>query len=138
MPSCRARPRTLGKAWDNTTRRFDVSGAREAGGCPCCVEGRLEYLAGEAASAAITLCGRNAVQITPSDRGGELDLARLAGRLGAHGKFSHNGYLLHGSLDASDGGGPYELTVFPDGRAIIKGTTEPETARSLYARYVGS
>jgi adenylyltransferase/sulfurtransferase len=33
---------------------------------------------------------------------------------------------------------PYEMTLFPDGRAIIKGTTDTAIARSLYARYVGS
>ena len=32
---------------------------------------------------------------------------------------------------------PYELTVFPDGRAIVKGTSDTGIARSLYARYVG-
>ena len=32
---------------------------------------------------------------------------------------------------------PYEMTVFPDGRAIIKGTSDAGIARSLYAKYVG-
>ena len=30
------------------------------------------------------------------------------------------------------------MTVFADGRAIIKGTKDPAVARSLYARYIGS
>ncbi len=128
--------------WENLTRRFDVSGARGSGQCPCCVEGALDFLAGETASAATSLCGRNAVQITPADtapRGERLDLARLAQRLSAHGEFTHNGYLLHGRFSGREAGnGPLELTLFPDGRAIIKGTTEPETARSVYARYVGA
>ncbi len=123
--------------WANTTRRFDMRGARHAD-CPCCGQGCFEYLAGECGSSATPLCGRNAVQITPAGRAAEadLDLACLAERLAAHGEFRHNGYLLHGRLD--EDGGPLELTVFPDGRAIIKGTTHPETARSVYARYVGN
>ncbi len=126
--------------WQNTTRRLDVAAARRAGTCPCCVAGRFEFLAGDSSSATTTLCGRNAVQISPPpSAGGNLDLALLAGRLSAHGTFTHNGYLLHGRFDGPDGdNGPYELTLFPDGRAIIKGTTEPETARSIYAKYIGS
>lgn len=125
--------------WDNTTRRFDVSGARDAGDCPCCARGEFAFLAGRTASATTALCGRNAVQITPAEpaaAGRGLDLAEMADRLAPHGRFTHNGYLLRGRFGARDG--ELELTLFPDGRAIIKGTTEPETARSLYARYVGS
>jgi adenylyltransferase/sulfurtransferase len=129
--------------WRNRTQRFDIAGARDVGTCPCCAEGRFEFLAGETASATTALCGRNAVQITPptpptpADPG--LDLAQVATRLGAHGDFRHNGYLVHGRFRAEtdDRGDPLELTLFPDGRAIIRGTTEPEAARSIYAKYVG-
>ena len=129
--------------WENTTRRLDVSGARSAGVCPCCVSGRFEFLAGDASSATTSLCGRNAVQITPaSGEGGPgdtLDLASIATRLSAHGVFTHNGYLLHGRFSDLEGElGPVELTLFPDGRAIIKGTTEPDTARTIYAKFVGN
>ncbi len=127
--------------WENRQRSFDVSGARVD--CPCCVNGRFEYLEGAAGSAVTSLCGRNAVQITPpggAREGGRLDLAVAAARLAPHGDFSFNGYLVHGRFArervAADG--PVELTLFPDGRAIIKGTNEPETARSIYARYVGT
>lgn len=126
--------------WDNSLRRFDVAGARNADGCPCCGLGRFEHLLGEARSATTTLCGRNAVQITPPQgRTDSLDLGEIAARLAAHGSFTHNGYLLHGCFGTEVGAGdPVELTLFPDGRAIIKGTTEQDAARSIYARYVGS
>ena len=128
--------------WENTTRRFDVSAARAAGQCPCCVSGRFEFLTGDMASATTSLCGRGAIQITPaagSTGDGGLDLAMMAIRLSAHGSFTHNGYLLHGRFDDLNGdAGPFELTLFPDGRAIIKGTTVAETARGIYAKYVGS
>ncbi len=129
--------------WENTTRRLDVSGARDAGVCPCCVSGRFEFLAGKASSATTSLCGRNAVQITPATGdggpGSTLDLASIATRLSVHGAFTHNGYLLHGRFSDLEGdSGPIELTLFPDGRAIIKGTTKPDAARTIYAKYVGS
>jgi len=129
--------------WQNRTHRFDVGGARDTRTCPCCGEGRLEFLAGEAGSATTALCGRNAVQISPADPATPecgLDLAQVASRLSAHGDFRHNGFLVHGRFTAetAEGGERLQLTLFPDGRAIIRGTTEPQTARSIYAKYVGS
>jgi adenylyltransferase/sulfurtransferase len=126
--------------WQNRTHRFDVGGARDAKTCPCCGEGRFEFLAGEATSATTALCGRNAVQISPADPEASLDLGGVASRLAAHGSFRHNGYLVHGRFTAEtdNRGNQLELTLFPDGRAIIRGTTEPEAARSIYAKYVGA
>jgi adenylyltransferase/sulfurtransferase len=129
--------------WHNRTHRFAVEGARDAQICPCCGDGRFEFLTGQATSATTSLCGRNAVQISPADPAAVhsgLDLAQVTSRLRPHGDFSHNGYLVHGRFAAETGdrGDRLELTLFPDGRAIIKGTTEPETARSIYAKYVGA
>jgi adenylyltransferase/sulfurtransferase len=76
------------------------------------------------------LCGRNAVQI--HERSRPLDLADLAARLGTVAAVRSNEFALRVALD------PYELTVFPDGRAIIKGTTDVGVARSIYARYIGA
>ncbi len=78
----------------------------------------------------ITLCGRNSVQI--HERRRPLDLAQMTERLKPHGTVRHNDFVLKFWLE------PYEMTLFPDGRAIIKGTTDTAVARSLYARYVGS
>jgi adenylyltransferase/sulfurtransferase len=76
------------------------------------------------------LCGRDAVQIRPPANGA-LDLESLAGRLAAVGTVRHNAHLVRLALDR------YELTIFRDGRAIVKGTGDPAVARGLYARYVG-
>ena len=62
----------------------------------------------------------------------KLDTKELAARLEGLGSVRHNAFMLRFSTDL------YEFTVFPDGRAIIKGTTNPAVARSLYAKYVGS
>jgi adenylyltransferase/sulfurtransferase len=97
--------------------------------CPCCVRREFVYLDGSR-RAPISLCGRNAVQI--HERSRPVDLPALAERLGALAPVRSNEFALRVALD------PYELTVFPDGRAIIKGTTDVGIARSLYARYIGA
>ena len=76
------------------------------------------------------LCGRNAVQI--HERARPVDLSALARTLSALGEVRANEFALRFVAP------PYEMTVFPDGRAIIKGTTDAGVARSLYARYIGA
>ena len=97
--------------------------------CVCCVVRNFVHLDGSR-RAPISLCGRNAVQI--HERSRPLDLAELSARLGALAPVRSNEFALRVTLD------PYELMIFSDGRAIIKGTTDVGIARSLYARYVGA
>ena len=99
--------------------------------CPCCVQRRFDYLAARATSQTTTLCGRNAVQVSPG-RSLRLDLAELGRRLEAAGRVTTSPFLVRLLVDGR------ELTVFADGRAIVKGTADPAVARTLYARYVGS
>jgi molybdopterin/thiamine biosynthesis adenylyltransferase len=96
--------------------------------CPCCARREFPHLEG-ARRSPISLCGRNAVQI--HDRFRPLNLPELAARLGAVAPVRSNEFALRVQLEA------FELTVFPDGRAIVKGTTDVGVARSLYARYIG-
>jgi len=97
--------------------------------CPSCVRREFAHLDGRR-RAPVSLCGRNAVQIHERTR--PLDLDELARRLGAVAPVRANEFALRVTLD------PYELTIFPDGRAIVKGTTDVGVARSLYAQYVGA
>jgi adenylyltransferase/sulfurtransferase len=97
--------------------------------CPCCARGEFVYLDGSR-RAPISLCGRNAVQI--HERARPVDLGELARRLGTIAPVRSNQFALRADLE------PYELMVFPDGRAIVRGTTDVGLARSLYARYVGA
>jgi adenylyltransferase/sulfurtransferase len=76
------------------------------------------------------MCGRNSVQIHERER--PIDFAEMRDRLTPHGTVRYNEFVLKFWRD------PYEITLFPDGRAIIKGTTDAGVARSLYARFVGS
>jgi molybdopterin/thiamine biosynthesis adenylyltransferase len=100
-----------------------------AAGCRCCRHRVFVYLKNTRLSP-VTLCGRNSVQIHERQR--PLDFAELESKLKTVGRVRYNAHVL---LFAAD---PYEMTVFPDGRAIIKGTDDPGVARSLYARYIGA
>lgn len=104
--------------------------------CPCCHERRFDYLDGKSGSTAATLCGRDAVQLRQNRQDVGIDLEALATRLHEHGSIKVNEFMLR--LQITDAGNEYELMLFPDGRAIVKGTPEPAVARTIYARYIGS
>ncbi len=112
-----------------TNEHAEISAAKPRPGCRACGERDFAHLAGEGRPH-ITLCGRNSVQIHERQR--PIDFAEMDRRLQPHGVVRHNDFVLKFWHD------PYEMTLFPDGRAIIKGTTDTAIARSLYARYVGS
>lgn len=121
--------------WDNTTRWVKIAKlAGRKGNCPCCAKRSFEWLDGEHGTQTTSLCGRNAVQVTPKG-GTKLDLNDLKKQLEASGSVTANRFLL--KFTTTDAGSGYEFTVFPDGRAIIKGTDDTDRARTLYAKYVG-
>jgi molybdopterin-synthase adenylyltransferase len=98
--------------------------------CRACAKHHYTYLEGEA-QPHITLCGRDSVQI--HERSRALNLAELALRLQPVVKdVRQNDFLIRFRV------APYEMTVFADGRAILKGTKDPAVARTLYARYLGA
>ena len=82
------------------------------------------------------LCGRDAVQLRPRKQPAAVDFAALAARLERHAAVKANEFLLQARL--TDGDKPYEITLFTNGRAIIKGTQEPDIARGLYSKYIGT
>ncbi|MGH9662632.1 MAG: ThiF family adenylyltransferase, partial [Bryobacteraceae bacterium] len=97
--------------------------------CPTCALRRFDSLTG-ARRVPISLCGRNAVQI--HERYRPIDLSALERTLAPLGSVRANEFGLRFFCT------PYELTVFPDGRAIIKGTSDVGLARSLYAKFIGA
>jgi molybdopterin-synthase adenylyltransferase len=113
--------------WSN--ERAEVAAEQPRAGCRACGERQFVHLAGEGRPH-ITLCGRNSVQIHERQR--PVDLLEMTERLKPHGTVRHNDFVLKFWRE------PFEMTLFPDGRAIIKGTTDTAVARSLYARYVGN
>jgi len=113
--------------WENISERLELP---RQPGCPACDEHDFTFL--DAAGRSTTsLCGHNAIQVRSDTRGGRLDFALLAERLRGVGTVNYNDYLLRSLIDG------YEITVFPDARAIIKGTNDEQVARSVYARYIG-
>lgn len=112
-----------------TNERAEITAATPRPGCRACGERDFVHLEGEG-RAHITLCGRNSVQIHERHR--PIDFSEVSQRLKPHGEVRHNDFVLKFWPK------PYEMTLFPDGRAIIKGTTDTAVARGLYARYVGS
>jgi adenylyltransferase/sulfurtransferase len=121
--------------WENSYRRVKIAPlAGRKGQCPCCAKRQFEWLEGEQGTQTTTLCGRNAVQVTQR-AGTRLDFGQLANQLKASGTVTANRFLL--KFAVTDAGAGYEFTVFPDGRAIIKGTDDTDRARTLYAKYIG-
>ncbi len=113
--------------WENTFDSFEVERRAD---CPCCVERQFEFLE-DADDGAAFLCGQDAVQVRPPKRA-RLDLGQLAERLALLGPVTQNDYLVQFVVDG------YDVTVFPDARAIIKGTDDAGVARGIYAKYVGN
>jgi adenylyltransferase/sulfurtransferase len=98
--------------------------------CPSCQRRRFDWLDGEQGSHTTSLCGRNAVQVAHRSPT-RLNFEALARHLQTLGTVNYNRFLLKFETDG------YQFTVFPDGRAIIKGTNEVDKARTLYAKYIG-
>jgi adenylyltransferase/sulfurtransferase len=122
-----ARKLTTVDVWSGEIRQVGQPGP--VADCPACGRRQFPYLTGER-RAPVSLCGHNAVQIHERER--PLELRALAARLAPLGPVRANEFALR--FEAP----PYLLTIFPDGRAIIKGTTDIGVARSLYARYIGA
>jgi adenylyltransferase/sulfurtransferase len=113
--------------WRN--EHAEISTAIPRPDCRSCGQRNFVHLAGQGRPH-ITMCGRNSVQI--HERARPIDFPEMQRRLEMHGLVRHNEFVLKFWRE------PYEMTLFPDGRAIIKGTTDTGIARSLYARFVGS
>lgn len=116
----------------NTHAKIDLRQAKRTD-CPCCGLRQFEHLEA-AAEADRTLCGQGAVQIQGR---ADVDLVHLHARLTRIGTFALSESTLRGTI-SDDAITPIELTIFADGRAIIKGTTDHAHARSIYARYIGT
>jgi adenylyltransferase/sulfurtransferase len=129
-PECINRDLIYCDVWENVQRRIKVAPLLGKVDCPCCQRRRFEWLDGAHGSQTTSLCGRNAVQVshrTPA----RLNFEEMARQLELLGEVHYNRFLLKFTVEG------HEFTVFPDGRAIIKGTSDVDKARTLYAKYVG-
>jgi adenylyltransferase/sulfurtransferase len=127
-----SRTLTYVDVWEGTFRRLNLGDLRERADCPACKQGERSWLSGQQGSQTSVLCGRNAVQVSPPQCG-SLAFEVLADKLKETGDVHFNAYLLRLAPYNTS----YELTVFRDGRAIIKGTEDLGVARAVYSRYIG-
>ncbi len=117
--------------YDIWTNGMDNTEIKRNEKCICCSGGNYQYLEAELGQTVTVLCGREAVQVNPLRRE-KMDLVSLKDKLGEVGEVEMVEGMLR--LDVEN----YQLNVFQDGRAIIKGTDDQEKARSLYTRYLGN
>ena len=114
--------------WQDEFLEIDIERVPD---CPCCGQRSFPYLDRKQQTIAVAMCGRDAIQVTPpTDR--EIDLEELGRDLSRAGKVEDKGFLLTFKT------GEFELIVFPDGRAIIKGARDAAHARSLYSRFISA
>jgi len=117
--------------WDNVQKRIKIAPLLGKVDCPCCQRKQFAWLDGDLGSHTTSLCGRNAVQVAHRTAS-RLNFDDMAHHLETLGTVSYNRFLLKFQVDS------YDFTVFPDGRAIIKGTDDVDKARTLYAKYIGN
>jgi len=112
--------------WRGKFNRFEINRRPD---CLTC-QGKYEFLKGDFGTRTTSLCGQNAVQVV-NTRVGTICLEELAARLKPVADVSYNEFMLHFKVDN------HEMFVFPDGRAILRNTTDESLARGLYAKYIG-
>jgi adenylyltransferase/sulfurtransferase len=117
--------------WDNRVRQVRLDSLRETANCPTCRQGDFPWLEGRRGSHTVVLCGRNSVQLSYPDRHA-VSLDALAQQVEGVGRVTRNRFLLRLEVDK------FQITVFPDGRAIIAGTDDVTEARTIHARYIGA
>lgn len=120
-------------AWTGEVSAFDMQGARDSGDCVCCKQRRFDYLSAGRTGRTVSLCGRDAVQVRPASDI-QIVLNDVAARVAAVAKSEPklNRYLLRFEVDR------YDITLFRDGRAIIKGASDTDEGRSVYSKYIGN
>ncbi len=120
-------------AWSGRLVNMKVQSAYDDGKCPCCRGREFSFLDGHFSGTTTSLCGRDAVQVVPSGKR-RMDFNVIAAKLGpvALEPVRFNEYMLRAKIDR------FELTLFPDGRVIVKGTADVDRARSIHAKYLGA
>ena len=116
--------------WETKLRQIDISELKDINNCQTCKLNNYEFLDAEVGIMTTFLCGKNAVQVM-SRNTGKIDLRQLEHRLGSISDVSCNAFML--KFKVKD----HSFTVFADGRAIITGTADSSTAKSLYSKYLG-
>lgn len=115
--------------WKNEFERIPISHLKKKD-CPACGKKKFEFLDGKNISSTVSICGSESIQVNPPTKT-SLDLEKILESLKNYGTVFFNEYLVRLLYQN------YEITIFKDGRAIIKGTSDPSIAKSLYSKFVG-
>src|SRR5690606_4280630 len=115
---------TVFDLWENTIRQIKLDNFQGSAECPACSGREFPWLDGTRGSHTAVLCGRNSVQLSFPGREG-VSLEAIAEKLSAVGVVTRNKYLVRAAVE------PFQITVFPDGRAVIGGTEDVAEARSV-------
>lgn len=115
--------------WENQWRRISLGEPSQD--CRCCAKREFDFLRPDSTESITTMCGRDAIQIRPAGSAC-FDLDSLVGRLGQFEDIKSNEFLVRFNAEG------FEITVFADGRAIVRGTDDPTVAKGIYSRYVGA
>lgn len=113
--------------WDSTSHYVEIEIAPE---CPTCGQSRYDFLGNLQGSYTTSLCGRDSVQVIPAGTG-EVDFNALSEKLRSLGTVKHNRFILNFTV------GKLEISLFKDGRAIIKNVKDENAAKSVYSEYIG-
>src|SRR5262249_16202007 len=134
-----SRQLTVIDLWDNQVRQLNLDQLRASGGCATCrpdadLADRFPWLTGQRGSHTAVLCGRNSVQLSQPQAAedSQMSLDSIGDKLACVGQVTRNRYLVRCAI------GQHVLTLFPDGRAIVSGTSDPVEARTIYAKYIGA
>jgi molybdopterin-synthase adenylyltransferase len=117
--------------WENQISGINLAQLRRDASCPACGQEKFEFLEGKHEGRTLSLCGRDAVQVyrnTPNP----VDFEIIAGRLAQLGSVTYNEFLLRAHVDR------FEIALFRDGRAIVRGTQDVDEARRVYAKFIGN
>jgi len=116
--------------WTNEFRGVSITAPRE--GCVCCSERQFPFLEARSSGKTTSFCGRDAIQIRPSNPEELFPWEVIRQRILDSVSAEDRGLLLRFADEE------LEVTLFQDGRAIVRGTSDPARARAVYARFVGT
>jgi len=112
--------------WVNT---FDNLMIYPKDNCTTCKGNNYEFLNCEAEDA-VYLCGKDSIQINPMNS--EVSMKSINNRLDAMGiTIKSNSFYSKFTIEG------IQFTLFYDGRAILKNTSDVNKAKTMYSKYIG-
>ncbi|MFK2825176.1 ThiF family adenylyltransferase [Bacillus sp. B190/17] len=117
--------------WKNTHSAINTAVLKKEH-CPSCgKEASYPYLAEDNRTKTAVLCGRDTVQVRPP-KNRTFNLTQLASTMEQQGAtVKTNGFLLSAVISGK------RIVLFQDGRMLVHGSKDPESAKKLYQQLLG-